>query len=154
MSVGFAWEPIASVNDEANFQDIIRETWEEFGRFKATLVPSINIELMAQWEKTGHFKVWTARADGLLVGGIFWYFTRHPNFWAAGLRAQDGGHYLHPQFRGKGWIAYKMWKAVLPALRELDVRFIDAHDNTSHPMGIIFRRLGLVPFSTHYGMEL
>ncbi len=159
--VKFGWEPIASIRREPNLQDLILEHYEELARFKHLLRPALNFDLMHACEERGEFKLWSARVDGLLAGGIMWWLHRHPNFWNSGLRATDGGHYLAPQFRGrgaglgtKGSIGFQMWKAVIPELKALGVNFIDAHDNASHPLGPFFRRLGMTPYSTHYGKEL
>jgi hypothetical protein len=109
---------------------------------------------MEACEKRGEFRLWTARVDGLLAGGIMWWIAPHPNFANSGKRAMDGGHYLAPQFRGKGLIGLRMWRAVIPELKAMGVTFINAHENSEMPLPAFFRRLGFEPFAVHYGMEI
>ena len=151
--IAFTWEPVAELLKEANLRDLIAEYWEELSPHKERLQLAVDYEKMMAWEQVGIYRVWTARAEGVLAGFIGFQIVPHLNYRHT-LFAFDMGHYLSPAYRGKGWAGIKMWATACEALKTLGVKVVIAHDNSVRPLDSFFGRLGFEPRSTLFWKAL
>lgn len=149
MVIRCAWQPLAEVLAEPNAIDMIRDYAEELSplRDKVPLAP--DWPRMAELEKAGIYKLWSCRVDGTLAGYISFLVMPHHHYRDT-LFALDQGHYLAPAYRSTpGRIGLKMWRSVEPALRDLGVKWIMAHDGQRsllpfflaldyHPRSVLF----------------
>lgn len=149
--VEFGWQPLEDAIAEPGLRELVLSQWAELSHLP-DIPLSPNFALMAQLEKSGHFKVWSAHNDGLLVGFIqFQIFD--PLGYTGVTFACDCGWYLDPECKSP-WIAGRMWREAESALKDLGVRVLRAHDNEKRPLTAFFRRLGYAPVATQYQKAL
>ena len=145
------WEPLKRVLAEPNAADMIRAYSDELSPLDEPCDPDWD-RLMGM-EAEGFYRLWACRVDSTLAGFISFYIAPHHNYRKI-LFALDNGHYLSPQYRNDpGQVGLKMWRSVEPALRELGIRWIMAHDGQRSLLPY-FLHLGYQPRSTLYWKEL
>jgi hypothetical protein len=141
--LSFGWQTVAELIVDPALDALILNQYEEFSHLKGRVPLAVDYERMAELEKMGMFRVWTARLDKQLVGIIEFQIVRHLHSRNT-IFAVDHGHYLDPDARAM-WRFIAMWRSALVALRELGVEIVMAHDNARHPLGPAMRRLGFSP---------
>jgi hypothetical protein len=140
------WERLEFLLKEPGVRDLITEYFEELSPF-TDLPLDIDWARLLRHEADGIYRIWTARVNGTLAGFAAFYVQTHM-YHRSVLAAIDGGHYLSPEFRGKGMVGWRMWRSAKAALIEEGVRFIMAHDNAKRPLMPFFLALGFEPLST------
>ena len=126
---------------EPNAADMIRSYVEELSPLRDTIPVNPDWQRRLRLEAEGAYKIWACRVDGTLAGYISFLIMPHHDYKDT-LFALDQGHYLSPAYRNTpGQIGLKMWRSVEPALKELGVEWIMAHDG----------QRSLLPYMLHLG---
>lgn len=148
MDVTFDWLPVAQFLEEPNVWELMEQEYYEFEKYHRQIPMAVDFERMLEAERQFRYRMWAAHQDGLLIGFI--EFHLGPTFHNRSmLYAQDGGHFLAPEFRDV-FTFLKMWRTAEEALRELGVQVILAHDNDVRPVAPVFKRLCYQPVGTVY----
>lgn len=142
----FGWEPLRSVLDAPNLRELILDQAEELSVFRDHFAPDPDWQGLAALEAAGHFKVFTVRDDGWLVGYVPFYLVHHPHYRTTRWATADN-YYVDPAHRGR--VGIEMFRRALAAIWELDppVRVVIMHDKVHTDrervsMGDLFGKLG------------
>lgn len=136
--VTFQREPMASAYPDA--APLIRAHWEEVGRDRDLLVLDPDVERMTALEAAGVWHVWTARAEGALVGYAAWIVAPHIHY-RASVTAFCDVIYMTPGHRRH---AAPFIRHQEEALRDLLAQKLFFHVKTSKDFGPLLERLGYV----------
>lgn len=148
----FGWVPLREALAAPNIKTLIAEYYESLTpeSIKAVAPCDPDWSRMIALEDAGIFRCWCARDGAVIVGFVQFHLVHHLSF-KGNLFALDSGHYLDPSLcENAAWVYVKLWRTVEPALRELGVKVILAHDNRLQPMESFFRRLGYEARATNY----
>jgi hypothetical protein len=146
--VTFGWLPVAQFLEEPNVWELMEQEYDEFEKYRRQIPMAVDFDRMLEAERQFRYRMWAAHKDGLLIGFI--EFHLGPTFHNRSmLYAQDGGHFLSPEFRDV-FTFLKMWRTAEEALEELGVEAILGHDNVMRPVPAVFKRLGYEPVGTVY----
>ncbi len=151
--IRYGWEPLKAVLAEPNVTDLILAYNEELNPLPDVVRVDPDWPELLRRNEAGVFRVWAAHVEGTLAGFITFHIMPHLSFRST-LMALDAGHFLHPAFRGKGRIGFGMWRSVEPALRDLGVKVVLAHDNGARPLLPFFLALEYEPVSTVFWKAL
>jgi len=149
LKIRCAWSPLAEVLAEPNAGDMIRAYTEELSPLRDLIPVNPDWSLLQRLEAEGSYRIWACRVDSTLAGFLSFLIAPHHDYKDT-LFAYDYGHWLSPAYRNTpGQVGLKMWRSVEPALRELGVSWVMAHDGQRSLMPFMLR-LGYHPFSTLY----
>jgi hypothetical protein len=146
--VAFGWMSVRDFLEEPNVQELMEQEYDEFETRRKQIPMAVDFARMLEAERQFRYRMWGVHKSGLLIGFIEWHLgtTFHNNTM---LYAEDGGHYLAPEFRNV-FVYLGMWRSAEEALKELGVGAILAHENVVRPEKPVFKRLGYEPVGTVY----
>lgn len=109
----------------------------------------VNVSMIRDMERTGTFRVLTARINGQLVGYLTWTFT--PDVESEGvLLADQGAWYVAPEARGVG---RKMLDFSIEELQAAGIHSLQLHhqlNGRSARVGTLFKRMGAIEHQHRY----
>jgi GNAT superfamily N-acetyltransferase len=137
--ITFALETVAA-GRAAGAERLLEAQWREIAHYQDILFDP-DWECYQRMEDGGRLKIYTARADGELIGYVAYIVNYAPHYKSSLLAVQDV-LYVEPSARGahigRDLIAYSE-----SALRELGVQVVYQHQKVRHPaLGTVLEGLG------------
>lgn len=132
----FQEEPLAEIWDDA--QALAKVHHAEVGALpEKDFAPER--ERYLRVAESGSLKVYTARAEGRLVGYAIFFLTEHLHYQGVKWALQDV-LFLHPEFRGIGGARFMLWTDF--ALKHAGADVIHRHVSEKHDYSRSLERMG------------
>lgn len=140
MAVTFAEEKVRDIRAEA--EPLLRAHWQEVGRDRDVMILDPDWPTILQHERNGHFRTFTARDGGRLIGYDALIVRRHLHY--AVIVAICDVIFVDPTYRRGAGVAKRLIEHDDAALRDSGVFKIYRRQKTAHPFGSLLERLGYV----------
>lgn len=137
-NISYQQEFLVSCRQEA--QELIQEHWEEIARNKEKIKLDPNWEAYEVLEEAGVFRIFTARADGKLVGYFAVLVMKHLHY-KGDTFADNDVLFLKKEYR-KGLTGVKLIKFAEACLRNDGVAVLNINTKAHKPFDLILSRLG------------
>jgi GNAT superfamily N-acetyltransferase len=137
MAVTLAEEKTRDIRAEV--EPLLWAHWRELGRHKDVMVLDPDWPTILQHERNGHWRSFTVRSTGRLVGYAAFIVRRSLHY--AQVVAVCDVLYLAPEHR-RGWVAGRLLAHADAALRDSGVFVVYQRMKVAQPFGVLLERLG------------